>query len=305
MNNVAQGAAVIAVLLTTKNEKMKSTAAASGVSAMLGITEPAMFGITLRLRYPFIAAIIGSAAGSAYIALRHVLAIALGAAGIPGIISIRPENWLDFIIGLVIAMVVAFGLTIFFGKSNMFAAKEKPAPKAEPKRAEKIEEKPVEKEEVKAATVKKEIIEIFNPVKGEVFNVSQSVDQTFASKMMGDGVCINPSEGAVYAPFDGEVASIFPTGHAVTLTSADGINVLIHVGVDTVSLDGQGFTKHVKDGDKVKTGDLLIEFDPDLIKSKGLSDQTMVIIMDSDGMDIKFKQGLRDKTAKIMEIKNA
>lgn len=293
MNNVAQGAAVIAVLLTTKNEKMKSTAAASGVSAMLGITEPAMFGITLRLRYPFIAAIIGSAAGSAYIALRHVLAVALGAAGIPGIISIRPENWVDFIIGLVIAMVVAFGLTIFFGKSNMFAAKEKPA------------EKPAEKEEVKVATPKKEIIEIFNPVKGEVFNVSQSVDQTFASKMMGDGVCINPSEGRVYAPFDGEVASIFPTGHAVTLSSEDGINVLIHVGVDTVSLDGEGFTKHVKDGDKVKTGDLLIEFDSDLIKSKGLSDQTMVIIMDSDGMDIKFKQGLRDKAAKIMEIKNA
>ncbi|MCW6701361.1 sucrose-specific PTS transporter subunit IIBC [Anaerococcus sp. NML200537] len=307
MNNVAQGAAVIAVLLTTKNEKMKSTAAASGVSAMLGITEPAMFGITLRLRYPFIAAIIGSAAGSAYIALRHVLAIALGAAGIPGIISIRPENWLDFIIGLLIAMVVAFGLTIFFGKSNMFAAKEKPDPKAkdQPKVPEKPAEKPAEKEEIKAATPKKEIIEIFNPVKGEVFNVSQSVDQTFASKMMGDGVCINPSEGRVYAPFDGEVASIFPTGHAVTLSSEDGINVLIHVGVDTVSLDGAGFTKHVKDGDKVKTGDLLIEFDPDLIKSKGLSDQTMVIIMDSDGMDIKFKQGLRDKSAKIMEIKNA
>ena len=204
-------------------------------------------------------------------------------------------------------MVVAFGLTIFFGKSNMFAAKEKPAPKAkeQPKAPEKPVEKPAEKEEVKAATSKKEIIEIFNPVKGEVFNVSQSVDQTFASKMMGDGVCINPSEGRVYAPFDGEVASIFPTGHAVTLTSADGINVLIHVGVDTVSLDGQGFTKHVKDGDKVKTGDLLIEFDSDLIKSKGLSDQTMVIIMDSDGMDIKFKQGLRDKAAKIMEIKNA
>ena len=161
MNNVAQGAAVIAVLLTTKNEKMKSTAAASGVSAMLGITEPAMFGITLRLRYPFIAAIIGSAAGSAYIALRHVLAIALGAAGIPGIISIRPENWLDFIIGLVIAMVVAFGLTIFFGKSNMFTAKEKPASKAkeEAKAPEKIQEKPVE--EAKAATPKKETIEIF------------------------------------------------------------------------------------------------------------------------------------------------
>lgn len=303
MNNVAQGAAVIAVLLTTKNEKMKSTAAASGVSAMLGITEPAMFGITLRLRYPFIAAIIGSAAGSAYIALRHVLAIALGAAGIPGIISIRPENWLDFIIGLLIAMVVAFGLTIFFGKSNMFAAKEKPAPKAEPKEAEKTEEKPASKPEVPAP--KKDVIEIFNPVKGEVFNVSQSVDQTFASKMMGDGVCINPSEGRVYAPFDGVVASIFPTGHAVTLTSDDGINVLIHVGVDTVSLDGAGFAKHVKDGDKVKTGDLLIEFDPDLIKSKGLSDQTMVIVMDSDDMDIKFKQGLRDKAVKIMEIKNA
>ena len=305
MNNVAQGAAVIAVLLTTKNEKMKSTAAASGVSAMLGITEPAMFGITLRLRYPFIAAIIGSAAGSAYIALRHVLAIALGAAGIPGIISIRPENWLDFIIGLVIAMVVAFGLTIFFGKSNMFAAKEKPAPKAEPKRAEKIEEKPVEKEEVKAATVKKEIIEIFNPVKGEVFNVSQSVDQTFASKMMGEGLAIKPAEGKLYAPMDAKVESIFPTGHAVTLSSKEGVNILIHIGVDTVGLEGKGFTKHVKDGDEIKAGDLLIEFDPEYIKSQGLSDQTMVVVMDSDDMEIDFDLGDKDAKEKVMEIKNA
>ena len=118
MSNVAQGAAVLAVLFTTKNEKMKSTAAASGISALLGITEPAMFGINLRLRYPFIAAMIGSAVGSAYLALRHVLAIALGAAGIPGIISIRPENWVDFIIGMALSFIVSLVLTIVFGKSG-------------------------------------------------------------------------------------------------------------------------------------------------------------------------------------------
>src|SRR5699024_3489362 len=186
MNNVAQGAAVLAVLLTTKNEKMKSTAAASGVSALLGITEPAMFGITLRLRYPFIAAIIGSALGSAYLALRKVLAIALGAAGLPGIISIRPESWVDFIIGLVIAMASAFILTIVFQKGNMFAAKD--AKKEDVKTDEKAKEsKPVIEKTPGKLT-------ILNPVKGEVEDIEKSVDATFASKMMGDGLAIKPAE---------------------------------------------------------------------------------------------------------------
>lgn len=293
MNNVAQGAAVLAVLFTTKNEKMKSTAAASGISALLGITEPAMFGITLRLRYPFIAAIIGSALGSAYLALRHVLAIALGAAGLPGIISIRPESWVDFIIGLVISMASAFILTIVFQKGNMFAAKDS--------KEEKVSEPASDKASKKVGGK----VTIINPVKGEVENIEKSVDGTFASKMMGEGLAIKPAEGKLYAPMDAKVESIFPTGHAVILSSKEGVNILIHIGVDTVGLEGKGFTKHVKDGDEIKAGDLLIEFDPEYIKSQGLSDQTMVVVMDSDDMEIDFDLGDKDAKEKVMEIKNA
>lgn len=297
MNNVAQGAAVLAVLLTTKNEKMKSTAAASGISALLGITEPAMFGITLRLRYPFIAAIIGSALGSAYLALRKVLAIALGAAGLPGIISIRPESWVDFIIGLVIAMASAFILTIIFQKGNMFAAKD--AKKEEVETGEKAKEsKPIIEKTPGKLT-------ILNPVKGEVENIEKSVDATFASKMMGDGIAIKPAEGKLYAPMDCKVESIFPTGHAVTLSSKEGVNILIHIGVDTVNLEGKGFIKHVKDGDEIKAGDLLIEFDPAYIKDQGLSDQTMLIIMDSDNMEIDFDLGNKDAKERVMEVAHA
>ena len=297
MNNVAQGAAVLAVLLTTKNEKMKSTAAASGVSALLGITEPAMFGITLRLRYPFIAAIIGSALGSAYLALRKVLAIALGAAGLPGIISIRPESWVDFIIGLVIAMASAFILTIVFQKGNMFAAKDAKKEKVETEKKAKESKPVIEKTPGK--------LTILNPVKGEVENIEKSVDATFASKMMGDGLAIKPAEGKLYAPMDCKVESIFSTGHAVTLSSKEGVNILIHIGVDTVNLEGKGFTKHVKDGDEIKAGDLLIEFDPDYIKDQGLSDQTMLIIMDSDDMEIDFDLGNKDAKERVMEVAHA
>lgn len=297
MNNVAQGAAVLAVLFTTKNEKIKSTAAASGISALLGITEPAMFGITLRLRYPFIAAIIGSALGSAYLALRKVLAIALGAAGLPGIISIRPESWVDFIIGLVIAMASAFILTIVFQKGNMFAAKDAKKEEVE------TEEKAKESKPVIEKTPGK--LTILNPVKGEVENIEKSVDATFASKMMGDGIAIKPAEGKLYAPMDCKVESIFPTGHAVTLSSKEGVNILIHIGVDTVNLEGKGFIKHVKDGDELKAGDLLIEFDPAYIKDQGLSDQTMLIIMDSDDMEIDFDFGNKDAKERVMEVYHA
>lgn len=297
MNNVAQGAAVLAVLFTTKNEKMKSTAAASGISALLGITEPAMFGITLRLRYPFIAAIIGSALGSAYLALRKVLAIALGAAGLPGIISIRPESWVDFIIGLVISMAAAFILTIVFQKGNMFAAKDTK------KEETKLEEK-LEKEEVVYVKTPGKVT-LINPVRGEVENIEKSVDQTFASKMMGEGLAITPTDGKLYAPMDCKVESIFQTGHAVTLSSKEGVNILIHIGVDTVNLEGKGFNKHVKDGDELKAGDLIIDFDRDYIKSQGLSDQTMVVIMDSDDMEINFDLGNKDAKEKVMEINNA
>lgn len=294
MSNVAQGAAVLAVLFITKNEKMKSTAAASGVSALLGITEPAMFGVNLRLRYPFIAAMIGSAAGSAWLALRHVLAIALGAAGIPGIISIRPENWLDFGIGMVLAFVVSFALTIFFDKSGMLRPVEK-VETAETQRGASPETNG--SDQVETNTTANEAIEsfeIFNPIKGLVKPITESEDGAFASKALGDGVAIDIADNKVYAPIDSVVETVFPTGHAVGLSTTNGINILIHAGIDTVNLEGRGFKTFVKEGDAVKRGDLLIELDPDLIKSEGYSTQTMVIVMDTDE-DAKFSVDGGDK----------
>ncbi len=274
MSNVAQGAAVLAVLFITKNEKMKSTAAASGVSALLGITEPAMFGVNLRLRYPFIAAMIGSAAGSAWLALRRVLAIALGAAGIPGFISIRPESWLDFGIGMILAFIVSFALTIFFDKSGMLRPVEKVDTGAT--------QRGVSPETNTTENVAIEEFEIFNPIKGHVKPITESEDEAFASKALGDGVAIDIADNKVYAPIDSVVETVFPTGHAVGLSVANGINILIHAGIDTVNLEGRGFKSFVKEGDAVNKGDLLIDLDPDLIKSEGYSTQTMVIVMDTD-----------------------
>ena len=268
MSNVAQGAAVLAVLITTKNEKMKSTAAASGISALLGITEPAMFGINLRLRYPFIAAIIGSAVGSAWLAFRHVLAIALGAAGIPGFISIRPESWLDFAIGMILAFIVSFALTLFFEKSGMLRQVDKESDKNE-----------IDK---KVVYDKSKDIEMFAPISGLVKPISESEDGAFASKALGDGLAIDINSNQIFAPCDASVETLFPTGHAIGLSTASGINILIHAGIDTVNLEGRGFKSFVNEGDHVKKGDLLMELDPQVIKEAGYSTQTMMVLMDVD-----------------------
>lgn len=295
MNNVAQGAAVLAVLMTTKNEKMKSTAAASGVSALLGITEPAMFGINLRLRYPFIAAIIGSAVGSAWLAFRHVLAIALGAAGIPGFISIRPESWLDFGIGMILAFGVSFGLTIFFDKSGMLRQVDKDD-------ESKVKHGPTNKEVIATNDEIREF-ELFSPMKGLVKPISESEDGAFASKALGDGVAIDISSNQIFAPCDAKVETVFPTGHAIGLSTSNGINILIHAGIDTVNLEGKGFKSFVSEGDAVKKGDLLMEMDPQVIKEAGYSTQTMLVLMDVDeSKTINVDQGQKEVGDYIIRI---
>lgn len=295
MNNVAQGAAVLAVLMITKNEKMKSTAAASGVSALLGITEPAMFGINLRLRYPFIAAIIGSAVGSAWLAFRHVLAIALGAAGIPGFISIRPESWLDFGIGMILAFVVSFGLTIFFDKSGMLRQVDKDD-------ESKVKNGPTNKELI-ATNDEIGELELFSPMKGLVKPISESEDGAFASKALGDGVAIDISSNQIFAPCDAKVETVFPTGHAIGLSTSNGINILIHAGIDTVNLEGKGFKSFVSEGDAVKKGDLIMEMDPQVIKEAGYSTQTMLVLMDVDeSKTINVDQGQKEVGDHIIRI---
>lgn len=269
MNNVAQGAAVLAVLLVTKDEKMKSICSASGISALLGITEPAMFGVTLKLKYPFYAAIIGSAVGSAWIAGTHTLALALGAAGLPGFISIAPQSWLNFFIGLALSMATSFILTLVFSKHQ--ARKEKQVAVQE-------------LQETQTAKVPSIVIEqaqdhaIYAPFVGDVKPLDQCHDEAFASKAMGDGFVIIPTENNFYSPVTGEVTFIFPTRHALGIQTVNGTQLLIHIGMDTVTLEGKPFEISVQQGDKVQAGQLLGHVDFAQIKAAGLSIETPVVI---------------------------
>lgn len=269
MSNVAQGAAVLAVLFMTKNEKMKSLCSASGISALLGITEPAMFGVNLKLRYPFIAACIGSACGSAWIALNHVLAVALGAAGLPGFISVDPKNWLHFGIGLLIAIAVSFMMTIILGKRQ--AAKEAVVTT----NAASIAELTTPVETKKDAGKE---VQVSAPANGLVKVVSEASDPVFAQKAMGDGIVIEPSDGLISAPCDGTVGFIFPSKHALGFICEDGSQILIHCGMDTVNLNGEGFEVYVKEQQVVSKGTPLLKMDLELIKEKGYRTETPVIV---------------------------
>lgn len=321
MNNVAQGAAVLAVLILTKNERMKSICSASGISALLGITEPAMFGVTLKLKYPFYAAIAGSAVGSAYLAWTKTLAQALGAAGLPGFISMKPDHYLNFAIGLILSMGVSFLLTMFFWKkyglgqaetagensgqkkgvnqaaaADGMAVKETVEETAEETAEETVEEtvKETAEETVGLGTPAEEkresVLELYAPVKGAVLPVTGSDDPMFASKALGDGVAVNPSEGIVYAPCDGTVSLLFPTKHAVGITSDAGIDVLIHVGIDTVQMNGEGFEAFTEQGAKVKRGDRLLSFDRALLREKGVNPQTMMILPEAGGIELEITE---------------
>ena len=330
MNNVAQGAAVLAVLMMTKNEKMKSICSASGISALLGITEPAMFGVTLKLKYPFYAAIIGSGVGSAYLAATKTLAQALGAAGLPGFISMKPDHYLNFAIGLLLSMGVSFALTVIFWKKYRLGAqetagsrkagaagesaektgkiiagdieeksKETGVGKAEETDAEKTVEASAGKPAGKPAVTEPQegqggktesaqgTIAFGCPMRGEVLPVTQADDGAFASKMLGDGAAINPADGTVYAPCSGTVSLLFPTRHAVGITTEDGVDILIHVGINTVQMEGEGFEAFIAQGDRVEKGQKLLEVNLDLIREKGYSAQTMMILPQGGDLEVE------------------
>lgn len=266
MSNVAQGAAVIAILLLTKDKKLKSICSASGVSALLGITEPAMFGVTLKLKYPFIAAMIGSAVGSAYLAATKTLAIALGAAGLPGFISIESGSWLNFGIGMVLSMAVSFIITTILYKRDM--AKQN------------VNNEIVKKEEIIKTT------NICTPLMGKVSLISEAPDEIFAHKMMGDGVVIFPTENILVAPVDGQITMIFPSKHAIGIKTEDGVEILIHIGLDTVKLEGKPFTLLVSEGQMVKQGEKLMEIDFKMIEKAGCSTATPMVITSQNQFEI-------------------
>ena len=268
VSNIAQGAAVLSVSLKTKNKDLKQLSGSSGLTALLGITEPAMYGVTMRLKKPLIAVCTGGALAGLYIGLMGVVRYSSGAPGLASIaifIGENPMNIIHALIGCGIAFVSSFVLTWIIGF-------EDPSNEGEEMEDETLEEVAVDK-----APLMNKII-IASPLNGEIVPLTDVKDETFASEMMGKGIAINPTEGKVVSSINGTVQMIFKTKHAIGLKSEDGAEILIHIGMDTVQLDGKHFTAHVKDGDKVKVGDTLVEFDMDAIKKEGYELVTPVII---------------------------
>lgn len=266
--NVAQGGAALAVAFKSKNKKMKSVALPSALSACMGITEPAIFGVNLRLGRPFIAASIGAAFGALYASIVNLGATGTGVTGIFGIL-LHLHRPLQYVIAMAIAFGVAFILTGLLGF------------KEEPEQNKDLEEEPKEAKPTNTVPDNQqgeEILEITCPVKGKVIPLSEVPDATFASGVLGDGVGVKPAEGKVYAPFDCTVVTVFDTKHALGLETEDGLELLVHIGLETVSLRGEPFTAHVTAGQRVRRGDLLLEFDMEKIKAAGLVTVSPIIV---------------------------
>ena len=262
--NVAQGAAALAFSLKTRDRKQKSIALPSSLSAFLGITEPAIFGVNLRFFKPFIAGCIGGAAGGLISGLLHVGATAYGITGVFGIL-ITTSNLVQYLLVMAVAFAVAFIVTMI-----IYRDKPKDSSAAVPAAGS-------------AAPAAEN--EILSPLAGTAIALSDVPDPTFAQGVLGQGAAVEPSDGKVYAPADAEVSTLFDTKHAIGLTLKNGAELLIHIGINTVDLNGEGFTAHVSDGDSVKQGDLLISFDKDFITKKGFKTVTPVIVTNPEDFD--------------------
>lgn len=272
--NVAQGAAALALSLKTKNQKTRSVALPASLSAFLGITEPAIFGVNLRYVKPFIAGCIGGAAGGLVAGIMHVGASAYGITGVFGFL-ITTDCTMGYLLDMVVAAGVAFILSwiLYREKSEDPIETVQEIPEAEKNDDTTGVENVDSKQDDKA---------VYSPLEGKLIPMTEVPDETFASKALGDGVAVIPEKGCVYAPFDGEVEMVYDTGHAIGLVREDGMEVLIHVGINTVELGGKYYTAKVSNGQKIKKGDLLLEFDMDEIAKAGYSLVTPVIVTNSD-----------------------
>lgn len=262
----AQSMVVLAIYLRTKDKKLKDMALPAFISGIFGVTEPCIYGITLPKKKPFVISCIAASIGGAIIGFAGVRSFMMGGLGVFGIPAYIGEGtmkhviWL--VIGTVVAMIVGFVLTFITYKDDEPASKT------------------AEKKSDADAASKGGVIAA--PLKGEVKPLSGVSDEAFSSGVLGNGCAIEPAEGKVYAPCDGEITTFFPTGHAIGIAADSGAEILIHVGMDTVKLDGKGFKPVKAQGDKVKKGDLLLEFDIELIKKEGYPVTTPVIITNTD-----------------------
>ena len=281
--NMAQGAATLAVALKSRNGKTKAMALPSAFSCFMGITEPAIFGVNLRFFKPFVCGAIGGAVGAMYASLVHLGASGTGVTGIFGLLLCL-QHPLEYIIMAAISIGVAFVLTWLFGYKD-------PQPE-QPQQAVTGKTEAPKADTPKAETVTCQPGTVYAPVSGTAVPSEQIPDETFATGVLGRGVGIQPEEGVIVAPFDGEISSVTDTHHAVGITSPDGMELLIHVGVDTVDMKGDGFDCFVQAGQKVKAGDRLITFDRAKIAAAGHPDMVAVLLTNADDYkELKVRTG--------------
>ena len=288
VSNTAQGAAGLAVALRSKNPDTRQLASSAGVTGVLGITEPVLYGINLRFMFPLYAAMIGGGVGGLFLGLTGVERFGAGSPGLLVLPVYLPteaaqalgftmNNFFFAILGVAIAMLVSFiACWIMFG---IWAKKGKLDPSETGKAKEIIEEK--ESSTFSSEKNMKDVV-LAAPLVGEAIELTKVEDEVFSSGAMGEGIAIVPAEGKVYAPCDGVISTFFPTGHAIGITAENGAEVLIHVGMDTVELNGEGFTPKAEEGDRVKKGQLLLEFDMAVIQAKGYKLATPIVVTNAD-----------------------
>ncbi len=270
---IAQGGAVLAyMVMHRKNVKTRELCIPSFISVLFGITEPALFGVNLRYRFPIIGGCIGGAMGGVVVYLTNLAAVGFGTTVVPGIALADPagNGYVNYIIAHGVAIAGGFIMTLILGK---FMEKT-PAETANKRQEEEPEDNNMEEAEVPDKET------FFGYAEGQLIAMEDVKDETFANKVLGDGVAVIPEQGKVYAPTDGTITSIFDTKHAVCFASTYGTEILIHIGVDTVKLEGKHFTAHVKDGDLVKKGQLLVEFDKEAIERAGYDTVIPMIFTD-------------------------
>ena len=260
-SNMAQATAGLIVALRTKKKTEKTAALSGSITSYMGITEPILYGTNLPKKYPLVSAMIGGGFGGLYAGLTHTHRFATGSSGLPAVLLYIGDNTMAYFINIIIAIIISISITgiLTFILSLKY-----------------------EKDDlVQSDTVSdNEFIAI--PLKGEVKAVNEAKDEAFSSEALGKGAVIIPSEGKLYSPIDGIVETVFPTKHAIGLKSDGGAEILIHIGVDTVKLEGRYFESHIEAGDRVRKGDLLVSFDKNKIESEGYDTQTMIVVTNSD-----------------------
>lgn len=259
--NAAIAGTTLMIALKEKNKDVKSLAYSTSLSGFIGITEPALYGVIAKYKHAFIATFIGGGLGSAIVALFKVSAVGMGPVPLAGIALFFGNKFIYYVIGILVSTVSAMIAMNFLGVNTTEVEEEKQELKISP---DLIDET------------------VVSPLRGKVMSLGKVKDPTFSSGVMGKGVGIQPTDGKIYAPFDGTIEAVFPTNHALGIKSENGIEMMIHIGIDTVKLKGQYFTSHVKNREDVKKGDLLIEFDGEAINKAGYDTTTAVIITNMD-----------------------